>query len=340
MKILRNCIVSITLLLVYIGLFSNISFAAVGPADIRIKTVIEDLGSVPSSVRNNSFNYSIMRVVNMNRLRWGGVTVPNANSPKQNFSWKHNQTTNVSFGRENSNTTNNLIIFQPAGNTDSHISLSRVEYVKNTRSYTYNDNGSASVSVVPFNWTEIVNNNSKAVEVTLYFKYNPDIGELPSKPAPQVEYSKQIDYLGDGGANSDTSLRGVNDYRLYLSVDTPNVSKEKDKDIIFLLDVSSSMSSQLGSSTRFEHMKSTVSSTINTLTQNPGNKISIIRFGTNTKILATKSSSKDALKKVVENMQMPGDAEGGTNYYAAMNDAIPIINSLKNPGRETVVFFN
>lgn len=337
-KYAKNIFWGYILILLLLFTFDLQSYASVGALNVRVKTVIENVDQAPAAVRTKNFNYNIIRIVNMYRME-GKCLVPNDNSPKQGFSWKHGEVSSISFNPVGGNTSYDILVFQTAANTDSHLSLSRIEYTSNTRSYTYNDGGKASTPVSPFNWAQVINSNGGSAEVTLYFRYNPDIGELGKAPDPEVSYSKQIDYLGDGGGNPDTSAGGPNDYRLYLSLGTQEAEKDKDKDIVFLLDVSNSMTEKLGSSTRFAHMKSTLASTIGTLTQNSNNRISIIRFGTNTHTLISHSSDKARLKQIVENMALPGGSEGGTNYYSAFKEASSILAGLNDPNRETVVFF-
>lgn len=337
-KYAKNIFWGYLLILMFLFTFDLQSYASVGALNVRVRTVIENIDEAPAEVRTKSFNYNIIRTVNMYRIE-GKCLVPNDNSPKKGFSWKHGQISTISFNGIRGNTSYDILLFQSAANTDAHVSLSRIEYAGNTRAYTYNDGGRANTSVTPFNWAEIINSNSRSAELTLYFRYNPDIGELGKAPDPEVSYSKQIDYLGDGGGNPDTSAGGPNDYRLYLSLATEETAKEKDKDIVFLLDVSNSMTAPLGTATRFDHMKSTLASTIGTLTQNPNNRISIIRFGTNTQTLISHSSDKAGLKQIVDNMALPGGSEGGTNYYSAFKEAGSILAGLNDPGRETVVFF-
>jgi hypothetical protein len=58
-------------------------------------------------------------------------------------------------------------------------------------------------------------------------------------------------------------------YTSVLDTEAPS-EMEKDKDIIFLLDISNSMENPLGSSTRLDKMKETVNGAIDILTQNDG----------------------------------------------------------------------
>ena len=320
-----------TLILFFTCIFGIKTYAAVGDVTIKVKTVIDNANEIPASVRTKKFKYGASRVVSFVRPygREDNCLVPADGDTRTNtFEWTHGQTASVFFYAMNHTTYYNIVTFQSVASTEANISLERIEFGDNTGSYTYNDNGKASVPITPMNWVAIKNSWKKTANVTLHFRYNPDIGEVGKAPEPTVNYSKTIDYLGDGVANPDTSVGGKNDYRLYLSVKEEEGAKEKAKDIIFLLDVSNSMNENLGSSTRFARMKSVVSGSMATLTKDPSNRISIIQFGTNTRTLVTQSSNRAQLEKTANSMTLPGGAEGGTNYYHGLpTAALPATNA-------------
>lgn len=68
----------------------------------------------------------------------------------------------------------------------------------------------------------------------------PDPGEDPDNPT-NVPHQKQIDWLGDSGNNSDTTLSGYQYYRLYLDATGIPDRIPEGADIIFILDTSNSM---------------------------------------------------------------------------------------------------
>lgn len=332
----------LTFILFFTCIFGIKTYAAVGDVTVKVKTVIDNINEVPTSVRTKKFKYGASRVVSF--VRPYGVEnnclVPAEGDTRTNtFEWTHGQTSPVFFYAMNHTTYYNILTFQTVASTEANISLERIEYGDNTGAYTYNDDGKASVPITPMNWAVLKNSWKKTAEITLHFRYNPDIGEAGKAPEPTVNYSKTIDYLGDGGGNSDTSVSGKNDYRLYLNVKEEEGAKEKAKDIIFLLDVSNSMNEHLGSSTRFARMKSVVAGSMATLTKDPNNRISIIQFGTNTRTLVTQSSNRAQLEKTANGMTLPGGAEGGTNYYQGFKSAQGIVSGLLDPNRETIVFF-
>ncbi len=66
-------------------------------------------------------------------------------------------------------------------------------------------------------------------------------GYEPKKPDTVAH--KRIDYLGDGGANSDTDLTGDDDYRLYLDF----TGASEPIDVLFVIDTTNSMTYAMGS---------------------------------------------------------------------------------------------
>ena len=68
----------------------------------------------------------------------------------------------------------------------------------------------------------------------------PNPGENPDNQT-DVPHQKQIDWLGDSGNNSDTTLRGSQYYRLYLDATGIPDRIPEGADIIFILDTSNSM---------------------------------------------------------------------------------------------------
>lgn len=309
--------------------------AAWSQMSIKVTTVIDNIDECPA-VENTSFSYTLKRIYSMYNY---GVLIPSAPTP-YTMQLTHGQTTRVFLPTLSSSTNAKLLSFESNSTTDAHLSLSYIELTDNVQRYTYTDNGKANPSVQAFNWVEISDTSKSSASLTLHFRYNPDIGELEDPPDPNPGYTKRIDYLGDGGENPDTTARGINDYRLYLSIDTEAPPEAvADKDVIFLLDISNSMQTELGNSSRLTEMKKTVNSAIDVLTQNPQNRVSIVSFETYVKTLISHSSDAQALKRTVSNLQLPGSNGGGTNYYNSFSHAGSIIQGLIDPDRETVVFF-
>lgn len=322
-------------------LFPNTASAAgyAQPLEVNITTVIDNAEECPASILARTYRYNVWRTTYLGPT-YGGECLAPTIYDAQDFIWAHGHTTTVYFDASYDRNNADILNFQSSGATNLHISLTSIELEDNLKRYTYTDNGWAYPSVQPFNWAEIVDRYQGTASLTLHFRYNPDISEVEDGPEPNPGYSKRIDYLGDGDWNPDTTAAGVNDYRLYLSLDTEAPSEvEKDKDIIFLLDISNSMGDYLGYSTRLDTMKKTVNNAIDILTQNTGNRVSIVSFESHVRTLIAHSSDAMDLKDAVRGLRLPGSNGGGTNYYSGLTQAGTILESLRDPSRETVVFF-
>ena len=177
----------------------------------------------------------------------------------------------------------------------------------------------------------------------------PDVNE-------DVPNSKYIDYLGDGGTNPDTNLSGDEFYRLYLDVTgIPNAEPDP-ADVIFVLDVSRSMSFSMHNDKdevasldkrRIEKLKSATKIAVNALmTGNDNVNVSIIPFhswvnqrGSNVPLL-DETSQNTIINYIDETLKYEtGSEAGGTNYQAAFEETKSTLDSLKNNGRKKYVVF-
>lgn len=156
-----------------------------------------------------------------------------------------------------------------------------------------------------------------------------------------VPHHKYIDYLGDGGENRQTELRGDEYYRLYLDAKgIPNVEPEP-ADIVLILDYSSSMHNEFGNSTRWDYVKKSANLAINTLIpnysgidENKKNHIGIVWFDKRANEKNIKfTSDKNALLKNVFDMKY----NSGTNYQAAFWNAQKMLAT--SSGRKQFVIF-
>lgn len=337
MNLVERLLIVTIILFICVTTFCTTAFAANPALTLTVTTVIDNIGECSDSIAAKTFTYSASRAYSL-QIYSSGCYIPY--STAKDFNWKHNGTTTVTFSSVTGTTNCDFLMFEPSASTDSHLSLTSVEYTDNVRAYTYTDGGRANPSVTPFNWADIISGSKGTASVTLHFRYNPDIKDVTTEINPNPNYSKTIDYLGDGVENPDTSADGINDYRIYLSLDTEgDLEGAKDKDIIFLLDISNSMDTDLSGSTRLNIMKNTVNSAIDVLTENPGNRISIISFESYVQTRITNSANAATLKNVVNGLQLPGGNGGGTNYYNALLQTSQIISTLTSGDRETVVFF-
>lgn len=339
-KYLRDLIAALVLFIAGAVVFAPSAFALGESMDLTVTTVIDNAAEYPAECANLSSKFTAVRIYKM-QYSSTYANRPAASSSKV-FDIVNNQTTTIQYSNYTSATCDTFW-FEANGYTDQHLSLYSVEYTDgdNLKSYTYSPTGSSSdpYSINPFNWAEVIDSSKRAASVTLHFRYNPDIESAEPDPDPEPDYSKKIDYLGDGVPNPDTTAGGKNDYRLYLDVTTQEAAADNKADIIFVLDVSGSMAQNLGSGqSKIAVLKSTMINAINNLTQNQYNRISIIKFANNSQIVISNSTDRGQLISSVQGLT----ANGATNYYESLLDAISEINTMTGSdteNREKVIIF-
>lgn len=335
-RYLRILMVTLVLLIVGAAVFAPSAFALGESMNLTVTTVIDNA----AECANLSSKYSAVRIY---KMEYGSRY---ANRPTQSstevFNIANGQTTTIHYNTYSAATCDTFW-FEANQYTDQHLSLCSVEYsyADNLKTYTYSPTGTSSnpYATEPFNWAEVIDSSKRAASVTLHFRYNPDIESAAPEPDPLPDYGKRIDYLGDGVPNPDTTVDGKNDYRLYLDVTTQPAADDNKADIIFVLDVSGSMSYDLESGqSKISVLKSTMVNAINNLTQNPYNRISLIKFATNSQILVSASTDRNQLINSVQGLT----AVGGTNYYQSLLDAISEVNTMSGSdteNREKVIIF-
>jgi hypothetical protein len=105
---------------------------------------------------------------------------------------------------------------------------------------------------------------------------------------PQAQVTKTIDYLGDGGKNDETTLRGEDYYRLCLTGIYPPFKEEithpqtQNIDVVFCLDFSNSMHAAMSATDatpRYEAMAQIMAGpVVKNILNNEGNKVSVVGF--------------------------------------------------------------
>ena len=337
-KYLKDLVVALFLLIVYAIAFAPSAYALGESMDLTVTTVIDNAAEYPMECAGLSSKYSAVRIYKM-EYSSTYANYPIASSSKV-FDIVNNQTTTIHYNNYSSAMCDSFW-FESNAYTDQHLSLSSMEYTDedNLRSYTYSPTGNPSnpYSAKPFNWAEVIDSSKGSAGVTLHFRYNPDIESVDQPdPDPEPDYSKKIDYLGDGVPNSDTTADGKNDYRLYLDAATQPAAADNKADIVFVLDVSGSMAYDLESGqSKISVLKSTMINAIDNLTQNQYNRISIIQFASNSKVLISNSKNRNQLVSCIQGLS----AAGGTNYYASLLDAASEIKAGGDSGAEKVVIF-
>lgn len=238
------------------------------------------------------------------------------------------------------------------------ITESNADLTSYTRSTTVSVNGGTAVGADTTTFT-VQERDSKVV--TFNNSYTKNQAPTP-EPEPDttvnVPHTKTIDYLGDGENNPDMSLSGDEYYRLYLDVTGIPDQQPKDADVIFVLDVSRSMSFAMDSDEdevaavneqRITKLKSAASAAVNALmTGNNNVSVGIIPFhswvnssGKMAPLSVTSDQTRvinyiNNLNYVTQNTD--GNGAGGTNYQAAFQSAKTMLNSLSSDRKKYVVF--
>lgn len=163
---------------------------------------------------------------------------------------------------------------------------------------------------------------------------------LINTPPPEEEYdnvphNKYIDYLGDGGVNAQTRLRGPEYYRLYLDVKGIPNEEPDPADIVLILDYSSSMEYEFSGAQRWDYVKKSAKLAVNTLLpEGSKNRVGIVWFDkrANEKNVRFTNNKEDLLDNI-NGMKY----DSGTNYQAAFWNAQDMLKD--SSGRKKFVVF-
>ncbi len=116
-----------------------------------------------------------------------------------------------------------------------------------------------------------------------------------------------------------------------FDVDTTLMTNNQYTDIIFVLDISGSMSGE-----KLERVKSDSTELINTLLSNSNNRAALITFDTTSSILSGLTNDREALTNQISQLSVTGS----TNYYQALvNVDTSLQDYTKEEGRELIVLF-
>ncbi len=126
---------------------------------------------------------------------------------------------------------------------------------------------------------------------------------------------------------------GLREARITFNVDTLAKISERKKDIILVLDISGSMSGS-----RIEKVKEDSIDLINVILSDNENKIALISFDTDAKILSEFTNDKEALLNTVESLEVTG----ATNYTDALRKVDTILKNYENYAEHdlTVLFLS
>ena len=119
--------------------------------------------------------------------------------------------------------------------------------------------------------------------------------------------------------------------RVTFNVDTIAKVDYQYIDVIFVLDISSSMVKE-----KIDRVRQDMTELLDTLFSNAGNRAALITFSTESQIVSEFTNNKDLLVQKINDLQCHGD----TNYYQPLVNVDNILkNYQKEEGREVVVLF-
>ena len=116
-----------------------------------------------------------------------------------------------------------------------------------------------------------------------------------------------------------------------LDVDTTLMANNQYTDIIFVLDISGSMSGE-----KLGRVKSDSKELISSLLSNKNNRAALITFDTESRIVSELTNDEELLTNEIDNLQPAGT----TNYYQALVNVDNLLHDYqKESGREMIVLF-
>ena len=116
-----------------------------------------------------------------------------------------------------------------------------------------------------------------------------------------------------------------------LDVDTSLMTNNQYTDIIFVLDISGSMSGD-----KLDRVKSDSKELVSSLLSNKNNRAALITFDTSSQIVSELTNDEEQLIHEIDNLQ----DTGSTNYYQALVNVDSILQDYqKESGREMIVLF-
>ncbi len=293
---------------------------------LNVDCVIDNADDVPADQASATFNYSVQPVFDFSR-NGDWFIYPRIASKAKDLNLRNGETQSMVFQLVAGQP---ILMFQPGSNSSDRYALASIEVVSGGESYIYDNDGRASVPCTPFNWVLMT---ERTCHVVLHFTYVKDLQAKNFDYDIALSGTKQIDYLGDGVSNADTSRKGANDYRLYLTAEAGQETQDsyKSKNIIFIVDVSGSMGYNLGSSTRLGVLKQSAQRMLSALSADSNNTYSVVEFAENAKVDVSRGTADEAARAI-----NGLSAYGGTAYYQALTKVSEL---LKDDVRDSVIVF-
>ena len=155
-------------------------------------------------------------------------------------------------------------------------------------------------------------------------------------PIGSVEIkSEELDYdqKAPGSFKITKSAKWISKGKAQITFDVDTVVKTANQytDIIFVLDISGSMSGN-----KLNKVKTDATELVNSLLSNTNNRAALITFETTSQIVSNLTNNKDELVNKINELQVAGC----TNYYQALVNVDNILkNYQKENGREVIVLF-
>ena len=147
--------------------------------------------------------------------------------------------------------------------------------------------------------------------------------------------SEELDYdqKAPGSFKITKSAKWISKGKAQITFDVDTVVKTANQytDIIFVLDISGSMSGN-----KLNRVKTDATELVNSLLSNTNNRAALITFETTSQIVSNLTNNKDELVNKINELQVAGR----TNYYQALVNVDNILkNYQKENGREVIVLF-
>ena len=153
--------------------------------------------------------------------------------------------------------------------------------------------------------------------------FNKTLSEL--KPIPKVTFKSQnLDYdkKEPGSFKIEKSAKWIGEGKVKVTIDVDSIIKEKSrlKDILFVLDVSSSMKGD-----KLNQVKKDIEELVAAVLNNHNNLAALITFESDAKIVSKFTSNQYDFLKHFNQIK----ASGGTNYKAGLEEAMKFLKSYK-----------
>ena len=164
--------------------------------------------------------------------------------------------------------------------------------------------------------------------------FNKTLSKL--KPIPKVTFKSQnLDYDKKelGSFKIDKSAKWVGEGKAKITIDVESIMKEssKAKDIIFVLDISGSMSGD-----KLNQVKKDTTDLATAVLSNPRNRVALITFDSKAERVSDFTSNKDEFLRKVNALT----DKGATNYKAGLEEASKLLEGYKKEeGKDLVLLF-